>query len=484
MYLVITIRFLSDRYHGRTDNGRVPEWPPSPLRLFQAILAGAAGRWHDLAVRDRELPAFEWLENLGEPPAIIAPAFRHGRPLLKYVRENLSDIDPEKRDKKVSRPTLFCGEPTLTYFWAINSNEVQPARIIADCARRCRALGWGIDMAIGDGAIMESEPEVKTGEKWLPMPNAEEGVPLRVPQPPTRHEQSGSLNELRSRFAASLKRIAVEGRNPVPPLSAFRLVAYRRATDPPSRPYAAFAFYEPDSSRRRPFPAGRAIAVAGMVRFLAGKMARQTGHHDPNRGLDAWVNDYVMGHGEADGLRPRFSYLPLLTIRPPNILSAINRVIIAEPPGGNGEHVAWVRRALRGQVLISKEGNEVALLMAAGSDDKVLARYVGASDTWATVTPVVLPGSDDGKFAKAEKLFFKALGHAGYSSEGLAELEFRNVSFWPGGELALRFHRPDYLKNGYWSVYHVRLRWKNAIKGPIALGAGRHCGLGIFAAID
>jgi CRISPR-associated protein Csb2 len=64
----------------------------------------------------------------------------------------------------------------------------------------------------------------------------------------------------------------------------------------------------------------------------------------------------------------------------------------------------------------------------------------------------------------------------------LAELEFRKVPFWPGGELALRFHRPGYLKRGYWSVYHVRLRWKQAFEGPLAIGAGRHCGLGIFAA--
>jgi CRISPR-associated protein Csb2 len=58
----------------------------------------------------------------------------------------------------------------------------------------------------------------------------------------------------------------------------------------------------------------------------------------------------------------------------------------------------------------------------------------------------------------------------------LVELEFRNVSFWPGSELALGFQRPDYLKKDHWSVYHTRLRWKQSIKGPLAIGAGRHCG--------
>jgi CRISPR-associated protein Csb2 len=124
------------------------------------------------------------------------------------------------------------------------------------------------------------------------------------------------------------------------------------------------------------------------------------------------------------------------------------------------------------------------MLTPLASGDWVLRQYTDNADAWATVTPVVLPGSDEGKFAKAEKLFFKALRHAGYSPDALAELEFRNVSFWAGGDLASRFQRPDYLKNNCWSVYHARLRWRHPISGPLALGAGRHCGLGIFAGLN
>ncbi len=165
-YLVITIRFLGDRYHGRTENGREPEWPPSPLRLYQAIVAGVAPRWHDLSLPDPEFRALQWLQSL-EPPQIIAPKGEPGRPLLKYVRENLSDVDPDRRDAKVSRPTLFCGEPKLKYYWSIDSNdpnEKQHANLVAKCARHCRALGWGIDMVIGDGAVTGSEPDCVTAE--------------------------------------------------------------------------------------------------------------------------------------------------------------------------------------------------------------------------------------------------------------------------------------------------------------------------------
>jgi len=37
--LVICVRFHQGRYHGRPQGGA--DWPPSPARLFQALVAGA-----------------------------------------------------------------------------------------------------------------------------------------------------------------------------------------------------------------------------------------------------------------------------------------------------------------------------------------------------------------------------------------------------------------------------------------------------------
>ena len=41
-FLRITVRFLDARYHGLLDRGGPPEWPPSPFRLFCAMVAGVA----------------------------------------------------------------------------------------------------------------------------------------------------------------------------------------------------------------------------------------------------------------------------------------------------------------------------------------------------------------------------------------------------------------------------------------------------------
>ena len=203
-----------------------------------------------------------------------------------------------------------------------------------------------------------------------------------------------------------------------------------------------------------------------------------------------WVDSYVHGHRAAgEDAKARFSYLPLPTIEHRGegvyVVGGIRRVLLAELTESTESHLLWARQMLPGQFLTNEEDGERRAMLAPLSDDSVLQKYTAPSDTWATVTPVVLPGSDDGKYAKAEKLFFKALRHAGYCPEALAaKPEFRNVSFWPGGDLSLRYKRPDYLRNGCWSVYHVRVRWRQRMRGPLAIGAGRHCGLGIFASFQ
>ena len=60
-YLLFSVRFLDDRYHGLTDNGESPEWPPSPFRLYQALVAGNA---RGLTLSNPLRDALRWLETL------------------------------------------------------------------------------------------------------------------------------------------------------------------------------------------------------------------------------------------------------------------------------------------------------------------------------------------------------------------------------------------------------------------------------------
>lgn len=516
-HLVITIHFLSDRYHGRTENGHEPEWPPSPLRLYQAVLAGAASRWRDPAVRERELAAFEWFQGL-EPPQIIAPKAEPGRPLLKYVRENLSDVDPEKRDAKFSRPTLFLGEPTVTYFWSIDPDREYQANVVAGCARHCRALGWGIDMVIGNGTLVEPEPKCEAGEKWLPTENSTSGVPLRVPCQKSSATHSGTLNDLTNRFNASLQRLNGEGRNPVPPLTAYRTVGYRRAFDPAPRPSVAFALLNPTTDAMRPFDAVRdALTVAHMTRHAVKSAARL-------RWPDDEVARIVMGHGEPRdcGHRPagdrRFSFLPLPTIEcrgagKPSVVGSIRRVMLSSYAADFHEPIDWARRAVPGSELVKPgEMAEPAALLSEPRRDAVVRRYIEAASTWATVTPAVLPGHDDPEHyrrrlrdgvdavqqkallerlnSRIDGLIRKAIVQAGFPG-ALAEralIDWRVSGFLAGVEPAGRYAVPDYLRR--FPRLHVRITWRDQsgrplkIAGPICVGGGRFFGLGLFVGVD
>src|SRR5690606_25459590 len=112
--LLISVRFHHGRYHG------VGDWPPSPARLFQALVAGAANGG-EVAEADRT--ALRWLETL-EPPVIAAPVHRVGRGYASYVPNNDLDAvggDPRRvseiRTAKSIRARLFDQATPFLYLW-------------------------------------------------------------------------------------------------------------------------------------------------------------------------------------------------------------------------------------------------------------------------------------------------------------------------------------------------------------------------------
>src|SRR5690606_26924764 len=102
--LLLTLRFHDGRYHGAGP------WPPSPARLYQALVAGAAKGG---TIPPEEQKALAWLEMLA-PPDIAAPPARAGQDYINYVPNN--DLDAKGghldrvadiRTPKQIRPRLF-----------------------------------------------------------------------------------------------------------------------------------------------------------------------------------------------------------------------------------------------------------------------------------------------------------------------------------------------------------------------------------------
>src|SRR5437016_3400131 len=121
-HLLLTVRFLDDRYHGLLARGGPPEWPPSPFRLFCALVAGVARRGE---LESDVGKALAWLQALA-PPIIIAPKEKKGRAIMRFVPWNSGDIKPDRQERlsaKLTIPTIMLLEldqkPEVHYLWDV-----------------------------------------------------------------------------------------------------------------------------------------------------------------------------------------------------------------------------------------------------------------------------------------------------------------------------------------------------------------------------
>ncbi len=494
--LCISVTFLDARFHGRGD-GASPEWPPSPMRLFQAMVAANGPT---LGTDSGITAALRWLETQ-PPPTLLAPPAQPGTPCPLYVPNNAMDVVAkswvrgntdasiaEHRTLKTVRPTHLRGGDTVHYLWPIDSNDADPPPIepLSRAVERMVALGWGIDLVVAHCRMLSSGGVAGDGLEQWDIAQAHTTSTLRCPVP-------GSLDALMDRHVAFLNRLADDTFHPVPPLTTYRAVGYRRPSDPASRPVSCFELRHLDGSRFR-YPHRQLIHLAGMVRHLAIEAMK----NDPPRGVDAdWVETYIAGHA-ADGSQDhrQLSYLPLPSIGHEHTDPGIRRVMVATPVGDDAwlDHLA---RRLAGQTLKPEPGKpdpfagrEPPMLVPVRNDN-VARFYTQPANVWHSFTPVILPGHDDHKPAKTRALIEKALKQSGV--EQACSFEWSAFSRFPKSYSAHKYDkdkrpqgyiRPEHLLTQ--TAVHLKVKFNDDLKvpGPLVIGAGRHCGLGLMASID
>lgn len=457
----IRVAWPDGTYHGR-------EWPPAPLRLYQALLAGYRnGRAPDPALA----AALRHLETL-DAPTIQAPPALAQAPVAAAVPNNDGDVacgywaidDQAKarrseaalRTIRIRRPWRFDGP--VTYVWAARPETAEHLPALIRLAGCLTALGHGIDLA---WAVASADADPPPGIVYRPAPAGERL--LAVPYP-------GAYDALEDRYRALRHRIQGNAVRGVPEPDHVQR-AYRSELDPPERVWSLFSLQEPDSERPWSADGSRLRDVAAMTRHAIREAAGRAG-------LDAGTVSALMGHGEAE----RILIHPLANVGHLYADGRIRRVLLCAPTTLDPRVWQAVVYRLVGSALAPPGTAEpVARLMPAGADDRLIGRYVGPSAAWTTATPAVLPGHDRrrGK-PRPERALARLLRHAGLSEALVERIDFEPAPRLRGSLRARDCRLPSHLAGR--PTVHLRIRWTIPIPGPLALGAGVGYGFGVLAA--
>ena len=497
--LLVAIRLYDGRYHGSDDD------PPSPGRLFQALIAGAGLSG---PLKDNDLEALEWLECLG-PPIIASPRLAGGQAFSNYFPNN--DLDAkggdyrrigEIRSAKHVRPLLYDAAIPFVYAWTFEptgGRRQQADRIVAlaDCLYQ---FGRGVDLAWAWGEVLESQQLMDEALESFP-------GPVYHPRPQGRRmlgcPTEGTMRSLTVRHGANAKRFETHApagkvqqnfsRRPKP---RFVQVAYESA---PTR--LLFELRRAgDFDALAAWPLDEIQELTTTLRDAAAEKLRDISRY---RGV---VERVLIGR-KADGAdagpaEERIRIIALPSIGHPLVERSIRRALV-EVPSGCPIRADDVRWAFSGLEPASAEDEPLGFVLVASDDRGMLGHYgVGdparGSRLWRSVTPLALPEearrrridpsrrSEEPKGAseradeegRAAAAVARALRHAGVRRKALA-VGVQREPFEAKGRRADDFaYPPRFDKHRLW---HVEVQFDGPVHGPLILGDGRYLGLGLMA---
>ena len=485
--LRLAVRFHEGRYHGHADRFHAADgWPPSPGRLFQALVAAAA-RGARLLADDRR--ALGWLEQL-DPPRIAAPPARRGDSVKLFVPNNDLDAvggDPDRvseiRTDKQWQPCFFDPDQPVVYVWNFDSGEPEAERV-SSIAARLYQLGRGVDMACAVADILPRERADAALADYngaLYIPGG--GGDVACPHPGTlaslveRHEQA------RGRLTWNASEDKVRQLFTQPPRASFGSVDYRA-------PARLLHFELRDGSAFTPRPLRLAAPlIAGLRDGAVAKLRTAL----PAQA--ALFEKLIVGRGAGpDDLDRRIRMLPLPSIGAAHADLSIRRVMIAVP-AQCPVRVDDLRWAFAGLSPCNPETGEVWPGRLVSTEDSRMAdRFSLYGPTFHSVTAVALSNAvrrrlgaetnsikDAGERlreeARAVGAVVQALRHAGVRARP-TDIRVQREPFQRRGAMAERFAAGSrFSKHALW---HVELQFREAIPGPLLIGDGRFCGLGVM----
>lgn len=494
-YLAIQVRLHDGRYHGAGD------WPPSPARLYQALIAGVGLGG---PIPESAAEVFRWLESL-PAPEIIVPQQGTTTVYTSWVPNN--DLDAKKGDPrqiggirtgKTIHAYLFDESQPLHYLWPLpDGDEPQSkARALVEIADRLYQFGRGVDMAWAIAEVLDESAiaTLREGDGFARFaPDfGSQGTPLQTPV-------AGTYQSLENRYQAGSKRFTISrsGRSisktfSQTPQARFRSVSYNSS---PS--LLLFDLRRDDEEgATHSAPLESVATLTETIRDAAWEKLRGS-LPDLETELDRCLLGKNSDGSHAGTSKDRITIIPIPSIGHHHADMLVRRVAVLISPTCRLPlpDLRWAFSNL-------KLGfQETPILLQPAADKDMLSHYAPSAGAraWRTISPICLPENaarrripPDKKRQEAKGAIEKgreeiqaiasviqALRHAGFRETGAIVTRIQRVPFQANGKRVEDFAPGSrFAKERLW---HVAIQFAEPVRGPLVLGDGRFLGLGVFS---
>lgn len=470
MQLIINLNFPFGRYHGR-------EFPPSPARLFQALIAGSHRGIYELQNAEVRDAALTWLETLA-PPVIETSFYTpSGTGSTNYVPNNDNSFS-HNRTAKSLRAFVLNDENNLRFVWDFpnDAENKRNAETICKMARLITSLGHGQDTVFVRGEIVENfefsdENTIIYHPKEIG--NGSYKVPVR-----------GALASYKRRYANFLQTGNSHTIN-----AAVQQVEYvSDDTIDLTCPYALFELYEPENDEKYKAFDGRDLRQpAAMVRHAVTEIFKgpKGDRFKKFYGEDVILRK-VFGHqtnssntGKKCVDEAHLAFIPIPNLYPDG---KIRRVLLA---GFNFQSQTEIELFediagnLNGSEIKDNGKAKAKLIRVENKLKDSIFSLEKTARTWRSVTPIILSGFIR-RGRMAEHLIYRALNQMGIGNESIESVAAFRSPIVPKTFRAMQYNiaEHDYLNET--PRYHAEIIFKRPVRGVLVIGRGRHSGFGLM----
>lgn len=464
--LAITVEFLHETFRGDPDGtantGRLrrAEWPPSPARLFAALVAAAGTRENCRYTDGAELA---WFEQLPAPTIYAHSQPLHNSLRARYVVRHESTASKSTQQEYVGRKAALVRagvrvamrDPVVVYAW-----DAGPSASILE-ALRCRAARIGY-LGTSDSPVrvrVGTDVPSRNGNTGAYVPDRSGDILITVPQ-------TGDLDTLDRVYDEWCERGSSVGRMQFPALR--HEVRYQ------------------SPRHRRLLDRGEVVAWLRLGRYVSGRRVsaitalfkeallsqHQRIHGEPGAILH--------GHGFEGTGYELARYLALPDVGFARSRGRIHGLALWMPPSSDETSRRLARDAARSIRSLRGRGVDVSVFPHEDEDRPVAARpsrWLGKARRWVTAFPAI---HERRRIIDLMEIA-RWCSHAGLP-EPIGFRSARTPLVKGAVDLApTEVNRPNRVGLPY---SHVEVRFAEPVPGPVVIGSGRQRGFGLCVPMD